>query len=146
MQIHEAPRILLNLARIQKASRKLHAEPNVGRASAPLPSQRLVAHCWLLLLQLVRLMLMHHRVRLAGVAAALRYVASGTCSCNGVHGSGASNSIGEGRFAGAYISSEQKKETNLLFSCNVIIIVYESSFFFIGIWSRICNYDNREKR
>lgn len=103
VQVHQTPRVLLDLASIQKSPRILHSESNVGRASSPLPSQWLVAHRLMLLLALLMLMLMlHHCGRLTCVATAQRNVAFGTCGCDGMNGSGTGYRIGEGRLTGTY--------------------------------------------
>lgn len=81
VQVHQAPRGLLDLTGIHEATRELNAILNVGRAATPLPA---------LLLVVVALLL--------PVAAALAQVAlaAGRCDCMG-HAR-CCNGIGERRF------------------------------------------------
>lgn len=125
VQVHQTPRVFLDLSRIQESPRIFHAEPNVRRTTSPLPSQRLVAHRLLLLLML------HHRGRLSGVATALRNVAFGTGGGDGVNCTGTRYRIGEGRLTGTY---QQTETYNLEFRVlyRFIIIGISVSFEQLG--------------
>lgn len=79
MQVHQPPRVLLNLPCIHEAARELHAVLEVGRAAPPLPA---------LLVGVVKALLL-------GVAAALAEVALAAGFGHCVRHSGRYDSVGE---------------------------------------------------